>query len=162
MNTKLHSPKLLAPKIAFIKAQWHSDIVDNSLTGFLDQINQSMPNATVDAFDVPGAFEMPLLAKKLAKTGKYDAIIASAFVVDGGIYHHEFVSAAVVNGLMDVQLETEVPVFSVSLTPHNYQETDVLTNFFKAHFVEKGKEAANAVEKVLSIDLGQLQNASAA
>lgn len=162
MNTKLLTPKLLSPKVAFIKAQWHSKIVDNSLTGFLDQINQSMPNATVDVFDVPGAFEMPLIAKKLAKTAKYDAIVASAFVVDGGIYHHEFVSAAVVNGLMDVQLETEVPVFSVSLTPHNYQETETLTHFFKEHFVEKGKEAASAVEQILSLDIEQMQNASAA
>lgn len=157
MNTKL-----LSPKLAFIKAQWHADIVDNSLIGFTDKISKSIPNATIDTFDVPGAFEMPLLAKKLAKTGKYDAIVASAFVVDGGIYRHDFVASAVVNGLMDVQLETEIPVFSVSLTPHNYQETDLLTKFYKDHFAEKGKEAANAVEQILVLDLDQTQNASAA
>lgn len=152
----------MSPRVAFIKARWHSDIVDNSHKGFLSEISVSMPNATVDAFDVPGAFEMPLLAKKLAKSGKYDAIVASAFVVDGGIYRHDFVAGAVVTGLMDVQLETEIPVFSVSLTPHNYQPTDVLTKFFKDHFVEKGKEAAQAVEQVLSIELEQTQNANAA
>jgi 6,7-dimethyl-8-ribityllumazine synthase len=50
-------------------------------------------------------------------------------VVDGGIYHHEFVSAAVVDGLMQGQMETGVPMFSVSLTPHNFQEIPELVAF---------------------------------
>lgn len=160
-GSKEMNTKLLSPRVAFIKAQWHADIVDNSHTGFLSEINRDMPNITVDVFDVPGAFEMPLLAKKLAQTGKYDAIVASAFVVDGGIYRHEFVANAVVAGLMDVQLETLIPIFSVSLTPHHYQPTDTLTKFFKEHFVEKGIEAAKAVQKVLLLEVGQVKKVSA-
>ncbi len=133
--------------IAFIKAQWHAPIVDQSLVGF----EQKIGNAHVDSFDVPGAFEMPLLAKKLAKTGKYDAIVAAAFVVDGGIYHHEYVSAAVVDGLMRGQMETGVPMFSVSLTPHNFQETPDMISFFTEHFVKKGQEAAIAVTQTLAV-----------
>jgi 6,7-dimethyl-8-ribityllumazine synthase len=133
--------------IAFIKAQWHAQIVDQSLVGFQAGIGDH----SMDVFDVPGAFEMPLLAKKLAQTGKYDAIVAAAFVVDGGIYHHEFVSAAVVDGLMQGQMETGVPMFSVSLTPHNFQETPELVAFFKSHFVKKGQEAAQAVKQVLAV-----------
>ena len=95
-------------------------------------------------FDVPGAFEMPLKAQQLAKTGNYDAIICAAFVVDGGIYRHDFVAAAVVDGLMRVGLDTGVPVLSVSLTPHHYQETDHHNEIYRAHFVEKGREAARA------------------
>ena len=52
-------------RYAFIKAQWHADIVDQALTGF----TQLIPADQVDVFDVPGAFEMPLLAQELAKTG---------------------------------------------------------------------------------------------
>ncbi len=52
----------------------------------------------IDVFKVPGAFELPLHAKKLARTGGYDAIVACALVVDGGIYRHDFVANAVVNG----------------------------------------------------------------
>jgi 6,7-dimethyl-8-ribityllumazine synthase len=133
--------------IAFIKAQWHAQIVDQSLTGF----EQEIGDAQVAVFDVPGAFEMPLLAKKLAQTGKYDAIVAAAFVVNGGIYHHEFVSAAVVDGLMQGQMETGVPMFSVSLTPHNFQETPELIDFFTEHFVKKGAEAAQAVKQTLAV-----------
>ena len=94
---------------------------------------------------------MPLVAQKLAKTGKYDAIVCAALVVDGGIYRHDFVAQAVVDGLMNVQLATEVPVFSVSLTPHNFQPVDEIVQFYDKHFVKKGAEAAQAVLAVNSL-----------
>ena len=127
-------------RYAFIKAQWHADIVDRALEGFL----QLIPAEQVDVFDVPGAFEMPLLAQELAKTGKYAAVACAAFVVDGGIYRHDFVAQAVVDGLMRAGMDTGVPVLSVSLTPHQYQETEHHNAIYRAHFVEKGREAANA------------------
>lgn len=133
-----------AMRFAYIKARWHADIVDQSYKGFVDTLQKEAPQAVVDVFDVPGAFEIPLKAQILAKTGKYDAIIGAAFVVDGGIYRHDFVAQAVVSGLMDVQLKTEVPVLSVSLTPHHYHNSEEHKQFFFDHFVIKGKEAADA------------------
>ena len=127
-------------RYAFIKAAWHSDIVDRALDGFLEVIDAN----DVDVFDVPGAFEMPLLAAELADTGKYAAVAAAALVVDGGIYRHDFVASAVVDGLMRAGMDTGVPVLSVSLTPHHYQETDHHNEIYRAHFVEKGREAAKA------------------
>lgn len=140
------------PRIAFIKARWHADIVDRAHEGFLSEAGRILPGAKVEAFDVPGAFEMPLLAKKLAQTGKYDAVVAAALVVDGGIYRHDFVAGAVVTGLMNVGLETGVPCFSVSLTPHNFQPVEALIAFYSEHFVKKGAEAAEAVRQVLALD----------
>ncbi|MFP3562323.1 6,7-dimethyl-8-ribityllumazine synthase, partial [Paraburkholderia sp. SIMBA_049] len=67
-----------------------------------------------------GAFEIPLHAKRLAQTGRYAGIVAAGLVVDGGIYRHDFVATAVIDGLMQVQLETGTPVFSVVLTPHHF------------------------------------------
>lgn len=131
-------------RFAFVKATWHADIVDRALDGFLELI----PPDQVDVFDVPGAFEMPLLARDLARTGRYAAVACAAFVVDGGIYRHDFVAAAVVDGLMRAGLDTDVPVLSVSLTPHQYQETDHHTAIFQAHFVEKGREAARAAVSI--------------
>lgn len=131
-------------RYAFIKANWHADIVDQALAGFL----QLVPADQVDVFDVPGAFEMPLLARDLAMTGKYAAVAAAALVVDGGIYRHDFVAQAVVTGLMQAGLETGVPVLSVSLTPHHFQETDHHTAIFRAHFVQKGREAAEAALRI--------------
>ncbi len=127
-------------RYAFIKSSWHADIVDRALDGFREGIGP----ADVDVFDVPGAFEIPLLARDLARSGRYAALIGAAFVVDGGIYRHEFVAQAVVQGLMSAQMDSGVPVLSVVLTPHNFQETDAHRAFFTAHFVEKGREAAQA------------------
>lgn len=140
-------------KIAFIKARWHADIVDQALVGFKARVEELGLDTEVVSFDVPGAFEMPLLAQKLAKTGEYAAVVAAALVVDGGIYRHDFVAQAVVTGLMDVQLKTEVPVFSVSLTPHHFQPSGEHEAFFTQHFVKKGREAADAVAQVASLDV---------
>jgi len=130
---------------AFIKAAWHADIVDQALRGFLEVV----PGDQVDVFDVPGAFEMPLLALKLAQSGRYAAVAAAALVVDGGIYRHDFVAQAVVDGLMQAGLDSGVPVLSVSLTPHNYREDAHHAEIYRAHFLIKGREAAQAALAVV-------------
>ncbi len=132
-------------RYAFVKAGWHADIVDQALVGFSNVI----PADQIDVFDVPGAFEMPLMAQELAKTGRYSAIACAALVVDGGIYRHDFVAQAVVDGLMKAGLDTGVPVLSVSLTPHHFQETAHHIGIYKEHFVTKGEEAANAALGIL-------------
>lgn len=137
-------------RFAFVKAQWHADIVDRAYDGFI----QTIPASEVDVFDVPGAFEMPLMARDLALTGKYAAVVCAAFVVDGGIYRHDFVAQSVVDGLMRAGLDTGVPVLSVSLTPHQYQETDHHTAIYRDHFVTKGKEAASAALGILKARAG--------
>ncbi|UWP91843.1 6,7-dimethyl-8-ribityllumazine synthase [Aliiroseovarius crassostreae] len=134
-------------RYAFIKAAWHADIVDQALLGFQEKIRPDQ----VDVFTVPGAFEMPLLAKKLAASGRYGAIAAAALVVDGGIYRHDFVAASVVDGLMQAGLETGVPVLSVSLTPHHFQPTDHHIEIYKTHFVTKGREAAEAALQITAL-----------
>ena len=132
-------------RFAFVKAGWHAEIVDQALAGFTEVI----PATQVDVIDVPGAFEMPLMARDLAQTGRYSAIACAALVVDGGIYRHDFVASAVVDGLMRAGLDTGIPVLSVSLTPHHFQETDHHMGIYKAHFVQKGREAAQAARGIL-------------
>ncbi len=134
-------------KYAFVKASWHADIVDQALVGFL----QVIPEADVDVFEVPGALEMPLIARDLAKTGKYAAVAAAALVVDGGIYRHDFVAQAVLDGLMQAGLETGVPILSVSLTPHHFQETEHHINIYRDHFIIKGQEAAKAALQITQL-----------
>jgi 6,7-dimethyl-8-ribityllumazine synthase len=143
-----------SPKFAFLKARWHADIVDQALEGFQQRLSEINAEAKVDIFDVPGAFELPLLAQKLASMGEYEAIAAAALVVDGGIYRHDFVAQAVVTGLMEVGLKTGVPVLSVSLTPHHFQPSDEHQNFFAQHFIKKGREAADAAVEVLQTHAG--------
>jgi 6,7-dimethyl-8-ribityllumazine synthase len=137
-------------RIAFIQACWHRDIVDQARDAFAGEIEQRGIDADrVDYFEVPGAFEIPLRAKVLAKTGQYGAIVAAALVVDGGIYRHEFVSSAVIDALMRVQLDMEVPIISTVLTPQNFHESADHLNFFLNHFRIKGAEAASACAAVM-------------
>ena len=136
-------------KIAFIKARWHSEIVDQALVGFEADMDSVDATVKITPFDVPGAFEMPLLAKKLGASGEFNAVVCAALVVDGGIYRHDFVAAAVVNGLMEAQMSTGVPTFSVSLTPHHFQPSAEHIGFYTDHFVKKGAEAAQAARATL-------------
>ena len=137
-------------RIAFVQACWHKDIVDQSRKGFVEQMAKHGYQASdIDFYEVGGAFEIPLHAKLLARGGRYGAIVAAGLVVDGGIYRHEFVAQSVISGLMQVQLETEVPVFSVVLTPHHFHAGDEHQNFFFEHFVLKGREAADTCADTL-------------
>lgn len=134
-----------ASRFAFIHSCWHGDIVTQGRDAFLAEMAKGgIATDAIDVLEVPGAFELPLLAKKLARSGGYSAIVACGFVVNGGIYRHEFVADAVVNGLMQVQLEMEVPVLSVVLTPLNFHDSQEHHRFFAEHFVVKGTEAATA------------------
>ena len=144
--------KPIATRIAFIQARWHADIVDECRKGFLAGIG--LPNnksASVEVFDVPGAFEIPLLARTLARTGRYSAVVGAALVVDGGIYRHEFVAETVVSGLMQAQMESDVPVLSAVLTPHHFHDCEEHRRFFLDHFNVKGREVAEACLAVLAI-----------
>ena len=144
-------PNKTSFKIAFIQARWHSDIVDEARKSFIEEMAaKAGANVQVDVFDVPGAYEIPLHAKMLTKTGQYAAIVGAALVVDGGIYRHDFVETAVINGMMQVQLETETPVLSVVLTPHHFHECKEHHDFFHAHFKVKGVEAASAALQIVS------------
>ncbi len=144
-------------KIAFVQALWHADIVDRCRQGFVEELaRRDMPETMVEQWQVPGAFDIPLLAKKLARTGRYGAVVAAGFVVDGGIYRHEFVAGTVIDALMQVQLETGVPVVSAVLTPHHFQENDHHHRFFADHFVVKGREVADACIRIVD-NLARIQ-----
>lgn len=156
LNTKIASPSMFSKpfditqleRVAFVQSCWHRDIVDQLRDSFLKEF-ASLSNKSVDLFEVPGAFEIPLQAKYLAASGRYAAVVAAGLVVDGGIYRHEFVASAVIDGLMQTQLETGTPVFSAVLTPNDFL-AEGQPEFFKQHFVEKGLETANACAATLT------------
>ncbi len=138
-------------RIAFVQSCWHRDIVDECRNAFLVEIVRlGFSQDRIDFYEVPGVFEIPLEAKLLAQSRRYAAIVAAGFVVDGGIYRHEFVSETVIAGLMQVQLATEVPVISAVLTPQAFHEHDEHRRFFREHFLVKGAEAASACWRTLA------------
>ncbi|MGH6626230.1 MAG: 6,7-dimethyl-8-ribityllumazine synthase [Burkholderiaceae bacterium] len=149
--SKQHHTAAQPGRIAFIQACWHEDIVSQARDAFLaETARHEVPREAIDLFQVPGAFEIPLHTQKLARSGRYEAIVACGLVVDGGIYRHEFVASAVIDALMRVQLETEVPVFSAVLTPHHFHEHEEHRQYFLRHFVVKGEEVARACVRTLA------------
>src|SRR6266436_43284 len=142
-------PRFAKPqRVAFVQSSWHREVVEECRIAFLAE-SEVRHITNIDVFEVPGSFEIPLHAQILAKTRRYTAIVAAGLVVDGGIYRHEFVADTVIKALMDVQLRTEVPVFSAVLTPQQFHESQAHFDFFRRHFATKGVEVAEACANTL-------------
>src|SRR5579871_693419 len=113
-------PRFAKPqRVAFVQSAWHRDVVAECREAFLAEIEaRHVARAHVDVFEVPGAFEIPLHVQLLAKTRRYTAIVAAGLVVDD-----DTIAETVIRSLMDVQLRTEIPVFSAVVTPQQFRET---------------------------------------
>jgi len=137
--------------IAYVQAAWHTDVTDHCRAAFVaEMIRHGYETSDIEFFPVPGSLEIPLMARKLAQTGRYAAVCASGLVVNGGIYRHDFVAQAVLHGIMHASLETGVPVLSAVLTPHHFHEHAVHEEFFKRHMHTKGRELAEACVAIIS------------
>ncbi len=152
------TPNLLphGKKIAFVQASWHSEIVEQAQLAFAAKLSTlaDLNDSDIEIFKVPGSLEIPLQCQRLARSGKYHVIIAAGLIVDGGIYRHEFVAATVLDAMMQVQLDTDVPILSVVLTPQQFDENDTQsTEYFYKHFKIKGEEAAAACFQVMQNSL---------
>lgn len=138
-------------RIAVVAARWHAEIVDRAVTACRSRLaERGYPE--IELVEVPGAFEIPLQVKRLAATGRYAAIAGCALVVDGGIYRHDFVASTVVDALMRIQIDSDVPVFSAVLTPHHFHEHAEHLGYFGRHFEVKGTELADAIATTLAVD----------
>jgi 6,7-dimethyl-8-ribityllumazine synthase len=139
-------------RIALVAARWHAEIVDRAVAACRVELAER-GFTDVDVIEVPGAFEIPLRIKRLASSGRYAALAGCALVVDGGIYRHDFVAATVVDALMRVQLDTDVPVFSAVLTPHHFHDHGEHLAYFARHFEIKGTELAKAIASTLALEV---------
>jgi 6,7-dimethyl-8-ribityllumazine synthase len=149
MNNSMESSR--GARLAFVQAGWHADLLEGARSAFVARLAElGVAPDRIDCYDVPGAFEIPLFARRLARGGRHAAIAGAALVVDGGIYRHEFVAQTVVDALMRIQLETDVPVFSMVLTPHHFREEGESHAFFARHLSVKGRELADACVNMLA------------
>lgn len=145
----------MTQKIALITANWHQDIVGSAEKSFRAAMKKAGFTGAIDTYDVPGSLEIPLVGKQLLESG-YDIAIGIGFIVNGGIYRHEFVAQAVVDGIVNVSLQTGKPFLSVALTPITFTEgNEHHEKFFTDHMVIKGQEAANACVAMLNFPKGQ-------
>ncbi len=98
-------------KFALVVSRFNDFITDKLVGGAVDALIRSgAATQDIDIVKVPGAFEIPLVAKKMAKKGKYHAIICLGAVIRGATPHFEYVSAEVTKGIAMVSLEFEIPV----------------------------------------------------
>jgi len=122
---KILEGKLLAEgkKFALIVSRFNDFITDRLVGGALDALQRSgAKEADIAIIKVPGAFEIPLAAKKLAQKGKYHAIICLGAVIRGATPHFEYVSAEVSKGIAQVGLESEVPVIFGIITSDTIEQ----------------------------------------
>jgi 6,7-dimethyl-8-ribityllumazine synthase len=143
-------PRFARPqRVAFVQSAWHREVVAECRAAFVNEAEaRNIASTAIDVFEVPGSFEIPLHVQLLAKTRRYNAIVAAGLVVDGGVTH-EHIADTVIRALMDVQLRTEVPVFSAILTSQQFQESEAHLEFFQKLFATKGSEVAQACANTL-------------
>jgi len=130
-------------RFAIVVARFNSAITDKLLTGAREALASSR---TADVYRVPGAFELPLASKLLARSGRYDAIIALGAVIRGDTPHFDYVCAESARGLQEAMLDTNVPIAFGVLTTDNVDQAEARTGGSHGN---KGFDAAmTAVEMV--------------
>ena len=121
---KLIEGKLVAEglKVGIVAGRFNEFITSKLLGGALDAMKRHGADNEVDVAWVPGAFEIPLVAKKMAKSGKYDAVICLGAVIKGATAHFEYVSSEVTKGVAHVGLDAEIPVIFGVLTVDSIEQ----------------------------------------
>jgi len=110
-------------KIAIVLSLFNEFIGQKLLEGALSTLKENGVNDdSIDLVKVPGAFELPVTAGKLASSNKYNAIICLGAVIKGGTPHFEYVSGAAANGILDVSLKYEIPVMFGVLTTNTVEQ----------------------------------------
>lgn len=134
-------------------SRWNSFVVEHLKEGALDALRRhGIDDSRIDVVYAPGAFELPLVAQKLARAGKYDAIIALGAVIRGGTPHFEHVAGECTKGLAQVSLDAGIPVSFGVLTVDSIEQA-IERSGTKAG--NKGVEAALTAVEMVSL-LSQL------
>ena len=126
MSINLIEGKVVAPKgmrVGIIASRFNSFIVEKLLEGAVDGlIRHGVEEDDIDAVWVPGAFEIPLIAKKLADSGRYDAIICVGAVIRGSTTHYELVVNETAKGIAQAGFNSGVPVMFGVITTENIEQ----------------------------------------
>ena len=110
-------------KLGIVVARFNSFISDRLLEGAIDTLVRSgVESDDIDVARVPGAFEIPLVTQKMAKSGKYDAVICLGVVIRGATPHFDYVAGEVAKGSAQVMLDTGVPVLFGVLTTESIEQ----------------------------------------
>lgn len=141
--------KEVSGNYALLVGRFNSFIVDKLVEGALDVLKRhGVPDANITIIKVPGAFEMPIAAKRIAENDQYDAIIALGAVIRGGTPHFEYVAGECVKGLSHVSLQANKPVTFGVLTVDSIEQAIERAGTKAGN---KGAEAAITAVEMLSL-----------
>ncbi|MBQ4339702.1 MAG: 6,7-dimethyl-8-ribityllumazine synthase [Firmicutes bacterium] len=122
---KTYEGKLVSEgiKIGIVVTRFNEFITSKLLSGAMDGLlRHDVAESNIDVAWVPGAFEIPLIASKMAKSGKYDAVICLGAVIRGTTTHYDYVCSEVSKGIASVSLASEIPVMFGVLTTENIEQ----------------------------------------
>ncbi len=137
------------PRLAVVISRFNPEVTLGLLAGSKAYLAERGLNlAEGDIYNAPGAFEIPLIAKALAKSGRYDGVICLGCVIKGDTAHFEYISLGATMGLMTASLETGVPLTFGILTTYTDEQANVRSRD-DAH--NKGREAAAACVEALEV-----------
>lgn len=140
-------------KFVLLVSRWNSFVVEHLKDGALDALHRhGVKDDQIDVVYVPGAFEMPLVAQKLARSGGYSAIVALGAVIRGGTPHFEYVAGECTKGLAQASLDSGIPITFGVLTVDTIEQA-IERSGTKAG--NKGAEAALTALEMVSL-LGKL------
>ncbi len=148
---KILEGKLLAEnkKFALVVSRFNDFITDKLVGGAIDALMRSgASDADIEIVKVPGAFEIPLIAKKMAEKGIYDAVICLGAVIRGATPHFDYISAEVTKGIAMVSLETGIPVIFGILT------TDTIEQAIERAGTKAGNKGWNAA--IAAVEMANL------
>jgi 6,7-dimethyl-8-ribityllumazine synthase len=136
-------------RFGVVVGRWNSFVVEHLLTGAIDTLKRhGAKSEEIEIIRVPGAFEIPLVAKKLAERGNYDAIIALGAVIRGGTPHFEFVAGECTKGLANVSMEFGIPVAFGVLTVDTIEQAIERAGTKAGN---KGEEATLAIIEMVNL-----------
>ena len=147
-----------AIRVGIVAARFNEFITSKLLSGAIDGLlRHNVQQENIQIAWVPGAFEIPLIASKMAKSGRYDAVVCLGAVIRGSTSHYDYVCNEVSKGIASVSLESGIPVLFGVLTTENIEQAIERAGSKAGN---KGSEcAAGAIEMVNLIrSLEQVQN----
>ena len=110
-------------RIGIVVARFNEFITSKLLGGAVDTLKRhDIPESSIDVAWVPGAFEIPLIASKMAKSGKYDAVICLGAIIRGSTSHYDLVCNEAAKGIAQVSLQSDIPVMFGVITTENIEQ----------------------------------------
>ena len=135
-------------RVALCVARFYPELADKLEQGARDALSEAGADG-VDSFEVPGAFELPLVAKYAAQSGRYDGVVCLGAVIRGATDHYDYVCGETARGIQDVQLETGVPCGFGVLTVNTMEQA--LERVKGGSQRDTGRHAAEAVLASLAV-----------